>query len=513
MHMEYFKKIQLYKPHTETIDSPVKIEEVALLQDSYSKKILGRVKFRNLSIKKIIAVFIQLRANNIAGEKISLTQEKYIYQDICIVPGDIYGNANAIVLPDDVRQFEIILEKVVFEDGELWIHNTTEDRIVIPQMPIEIPKECVEQVTNALKNHLTNLHYIKYFYEESENFWECTCGKINFCSQSKCSFCSNKKNDVKEYLSKKNFYNILQEIQNSIEQEKEKHQKLLQQQEEQKRQEELKRQEEQKRQAECYEARYTKIKIAVIVATSILLIILFSYSSIKSNTEKKQLQEEINSSVEYANEQIKKELDACMDEINSLGINVTYKLNLNDATEENYDVDKKCLSLDGTIIFISKDIEKYLNITANSNEAKELCNWFSKIYDCFLDPYYYQLKRNDWDIIVELFDDNQNTSFLIYDLNDNLYEYDEDGTQDYFSVDINGENIYFYDSTIEEGYSDNNYTSNWNNSEYDSGYAYDPNDPYYSSNDHNGDGKISDEEFEDAMEDAIEDLYNEMYGQ
>ena len=38
------------------------------------------------------------------------------------------------------------------------------------------------------------------------------------------------------------------------------------------------------------------------------------------------------------------------------------------------------------------------------------------------------------------------------------------------------------------------------------GYGYDPSDPYYAANDHDGDGKLSDKEFQDAMNDAIDDL-------
>ena len=39
----------------------------------------------------------------------------------------------------------------------------------------------------------------------------------------------------------------------------------------------------------------------------------------------------------------------------------------------------------------------------------------------------------------------------------------------------------------------------------------DSSDPYYSSNDHNSDGLISDDEFQDAMNDAIDDLLS-LYG-
>ena len=38
------------------------------------------------------------------------------------------------------------------------------------------------------------------------------------------------------------------------------------------------------------------------------------------------------------------------------------------------------------------------------------------------------------------------------------------------------------------------------------GYSYNKSDPYYSKNDHDGDGRINDQEFQDAMGDAINDL-------
>ena len=61
------------------------------------------------------------------------------------------------------------------------------------------------------------------------------------------------------------------------------------------------------------------------------------------------------------------------------------------------------------------------------------------------------------------------------------------------------------------GSSSSSSSSSYSNNNSSSGYSYDTNDPYYSSNDHNGDGKLSDEEFEDAFDDYINDLM-ELYG-
>lgn len=62
-------------------------------------------------------------------------------------------------------------------------------------------------------------------------------------------------------------------------------------------------------------------------------------------------------------------------------------------------------------------------------------------------------------------------------------------------------------------YSNSNYnssSSNYNSSENE--YSYDPDDKYYSSHDYDGDGKISDSEFGDALNDYIDDKYNQYYG-
>ena len=56
------------------------------------------------------------------------------------------------------------------------------------------------------------------------------------------------------------------------------------------------------------------------------------------------------------------------------------------------------------------------------------------------------------------------------------------------------------------GSSSKTYSSSSSSSSSSSGYGYDANDPYYSAADHDGDGKLTDEEFQEAMGNAIDDL-------
>lgn len=200
MRMEYFKKLQCYKPKKAIIDSPISIEEVALLQNSVDKDILGRIKFINRSQQSIIAIFVHLSASNIAGENVPVEKERYIYQDMKIDPGELYGNKIPLHLPDDARLLTVKLEKVVFENGEIWDAATGTECDYIPQEEIDIPEEIIDKVQEELTTHFSHMEYVHYFYEEGQNFWECTCGKVNSVLNKKCSFCQNDRQAQKEYL-------------------------------------------------------------------------------------------------------------------------------------------------------------------------------------------------------------------------------------------------------------------------------------------------------------------------
>lgn len=199
--MEYFKKLQCYKPKTGIIDAPISIEEIALLQNSVDKNIFGRVKFINRSLQEIIAIFIDIEARNIADEIIPVEKERFIYQDMQIEPGELYGNKIPIHLPEDTRIFKVRLEKVVFANGDIWNCSSELECECIPQQEIDIPEEIVDRIQNELMPHFEHMEYIHYYYEAGENFWECTCGKVNGINNEKCTFCGNKKQSQEEYLS------------------------------------------------------------------------------------------------------------------------------------------------------------------------------------------------------------------------------------------------------------------------------------------------------------------------
>lgn len=306
MCMEYFKKLQCYKPKKAIIDSPISIEEVALLQNSVDKDILGRIKFINRSQQSIIAIFVHLSASNIAGEPVTIERERYIYQDMKIEPGELYGNKIPLHLPDDTRLLSVKLDKVVFENGTIWDASTGTECEYITQEEISIPDIIVDEMRKELSTHFPHIEYIHYYYEEGENFWECTCGKVNHISNKTCSFCENGRDAQKKYLVQDKLIPLMaQNAHDKQEKEEEETRKIL----EEARIEKEKRfaeREKEKQQFKEVESKDKKIKLCILIVSLIcisLAIIVLFYQKKKSEKNTYNNEQEILDSENSREEQ------------------------------------------------------------------------------------------------------------------------------------------------------------------------------------------------------------------
>lgn len=217
--MKYFREIQKQKKEQTIVDAPVKVDELALLQDTVDKEVLGRIKFFNQSNKHIIAIFIKLYVYDISGETISFQDNQFIYQDMIFMPGDIYGNKIPIKLPLNTRKINIELIKVVFDDGEVWDANEAEKCETIYQKEIQIPTNNFEYIRRAIASKISNINYVKYYYEEKETVWSCTCGKINSNKTTYCNFCNNERAAEKENLSEVGFKRLCNYVNQRVMQE------------------------------------------------------------------------------------------------------------------------------------------------------------------------------------------------------------------------------------------------------------------------------------------------------
>jgi hypothetical protein len=90
--------------------------------------------------------------------------------------------------------------------------------------------------------------------------------------------------------------------------------------------------------------------------------------------------------------------------------------------------------------------------------------------------------------------------FVLCACEDNSYD-EYESSSSYSSTDYSSGSSSYSSSDYDYDY-DYDYDSS------DKGYGYDESDPYYSSNDYNNDGYLTDEEFNAAFDDYLNDLYD-----
>lgn len=180
--------------------SPIIISAHVLLKDNEKNKVLAQIKFQNISDKKIIAIKILIKCQDVKGNDIEDDIE-YTYLDLGFSRGEYSGDRIPVYLKNESSRFyTITIKEVVFEDKTSWISNKSPDKW------IEIPPN--QSINNILTNNkLLNLYSSKLKIKplirpsEFEDLWFCTCGCINHDSEETCYQCKNKKDDIFTYAN------------------------------------------------------------------------------------------------------------------------------------------------------------------------------------------------------------------------------------------------------------------------------------------------------------------------
>ena len=117
---------------------------------------------------------------------------------------------------------------------------------------------------------------------------------------------------------------------------------------------------------------------------------------------------------------------------------------------------------------------------------------------------------------VYTFEDGKMTEedFFIYDelklVQKYQYTDDETTSEESVSVATTESETDTYDSSGDYEQHSSDTDSSSSSDDYSEGHAYDKSDPFYSANDVDGDGKLTDEEWQNAMNDAITYYYYKM---
>lgn len=90
--------------------------------------------------------------------------------------------------------------------------------------------------------------------------------------------------------------------------------------------------------------------------------------------------------------------------------------------------------------------------------------------------------------------------------------YDDDDSSSYstYNSDDDSDSYSAYSSSDNYNQSNSDTYNSSSSDDYSEGHAYDKSDPFYSANDVDGDGKLTDEEWQNAMNDAITYYYYKM---
>ena len=393
--MSYFEKVYIRKYDEITIDAPIQIMESAIIKDTVDNIVYLRNIFTNVSRDTIIAIVIEGIMYDIAGERVEENDGNinYTYQDIEIESNDIFGNKIPISLPGNVRKVDISIKKIVKKSGEVIDYSGFSKRIPDGPEYIKISSEYIKSIS---ENNYDPIIYPIF----NKDYWQCTCGRINWNKDNVCGLCkrsiddqitfekSNLQKAYDEYVEECNIKRIEEE--KRIEQEK---QKKIE--EDRKKKEAEEREQEHKKQLEL-ERRRKNTKIAIICASivSVLIIVLvvifvvipnLKYKDAKKLMESQSYLEAINDFKSIDETKYAHEIEECEKlYIEDLKINknydvaIEYLVSVMGQPEISDDV-KECKYLKANELLINNKYDDALYIFQELSTYKESKN---KVNEC-----------------------------------------------------------------------------------------------------------------------------------
>lgn len=186
-------------------NSPIQIEEGALLKDTINHTIVAQLKFKSMTSKTIVAIKVSFTCWDAFG---NLLEEKneYKYVDLKANCFDSFGQREAITLNDaSIRKIEVSYIFVQFSDGSSWQNdNCNWESIPLPQK-LTLKKELLDEYK------LLTTNKSEYMPDIYKNLWFCSCGSYSLQEYSFCRNCGVNRSIVFE----KNSEQILEEKRNS----------------------------------------------------------------------------------------------------------------------------------------------------------------------------------------------------------------------------------------------------------------------------------------------------------
>lgn len=199
---EKYKIIYKQEPNLYLKNSPVIITAGALVFDSEKRRLLGQLKFKNISSKPIILLKAKLVLMDSVGRKIGEVEKQYL--DLRVGRGGEFGAQNPILIEEKTtRKILSYVTEVCFSDGSVY---SSED-CGWTKIPDRTPLNEKFYTSYSLDEYKTTFCK-NAFYEplEYENIWVCSCGSVNGKEEKNCYKCNSNLAEMKS-AEKEEFHN------------------------------------------------------------------------------------------------------------------------------------------------------------------------------------------------------------------------------------------------------------------------------------------------------------------
>lgn len=184
-----FDKLASLPENLYTTGAPVIIAAGALLKDNQTGHVLVQLKFHSISDKVIKAIKVSVAAFDVYGKELPGVSE-YQYLDLSAERDDLFGQKQAIPLPDEVtRSVQVSCTGVVFDDGSDWSAPADAQWEPLPQQ--ERLSDVLGDLVCQYRRYTTNS--AELLPADHGDLWLCACGQINHSGEERCCACKQEK--------------------------------------------------------------------------------------------------------------------------------------------------------------------------------------------------------------------------------------------------------------------------------------------------------------------------------
>lgn len=166
-------------------DTPIVLENTAIIIDRTKDKLFARCTFRSITDKAIKAVLIEISCQDVWGSTLG-EPIAFQYLDLRTKRDAKFGQTNPVELPDKTtRKIQVTVKKVLFADDSVVSGGGA--AFTMPA-PIPLSKHLGSDALAAEYARETSPK-AQFVPADGSHYWLCACGALNENTEEKCYSC------------------------------------------------------------------------------------------------------------------------------------------------------------------------------------------------------------------------------------------------------------------------------------------------------------------------------------